>query len=119
MKIIFISGALTTGGDGSKAYIEKNIRKAEEYTITLAKEGVGFFCPHTHTSNHHGVTEESFYHELDFRFLEKSDAIMLVPGWEKSKGAKAEVVWAQKNGMKIFYPKNPNDIAEITKWARE
>jgi len=42
-----------------------------------------------------------------------------MPNWEKSWGVKREVALARENGIKIFYPKDPTDIEEIVKWAKE
>lgn len=123
MKIIFIAGPLTTGGDGSREYIEKNIKMAEGYQIALANAGVGFFSAHTHTATHHNhidrVAPEDFYYQLDMEILKRSaDAVLAMPGWEKSWGAKREVEWAEAHGLKVFYPKSPDDIAEIIQWAK-
>jgi hypothetical protein len=119
MKIVFIAGPLTTGGDGSREYIEKNIKSAEEYAFALAKAGVGFFCAHTHTSNHHGKAPEDFYYKLDFEILKRAaDAVLALPGWEKSQGAKREVEWAKENNLPIFYPESPGDIEDVVKWAK-
>lgn len=119
MKIVFISGPLTTGGDGSIAYIEKNVKIAEQYAFALAKKGIGFFCAHTHTSNHYGNAPEPFYYELDTEILKRSaDALLAIPGWEKSWGATKEVELAKEKGLKVFYPKHPNDIEDIIAWAK-
>ena len=122
MKIVFIAGPYT--GDGTFESIERNIREAEKYQIALANREIGFFCAHNHTehfSSKKGATPpESFYYELDFQFLRQvADAVLAMPNWEKSWGAKREVKWAKEKGMKIFYPKNPTDIEEIVDWAKE
>lgn len=58
-------------------------------------------------------------YDLDFQFLTHiADVILVMPNWEMSWGEKREVEWAQKNGMKIFYPKDPADIKDIVKWAK-
>lgn len=127
MKIVFISGPLTTGAGSEKLtlkeYIADNVKKAEKYQIALANAGIGCFCAHTHTSNHSekgSVAPEQYYYELDLQFLYRaSDAVLAMPGWEKSKGAKAEVRWAIKNKLPIFYPKSPSDINNIVDWSRE
>ncbi len=122
MKIVFISGPLTTGGDGSRKYKANNIQVAEKYSVVLANAGIGFFCAHSHTSFHHekgSTVPEKFYYDLDFKFLkEMSDAIIAIPGWEKSYGAKKEVEWAQKNKIPVFFPKDPTDIKDVIKWAK-
>jgi len=122
MKIIFISGPYT--GDGTVESIERNIREAEKYQIALANMEIGFFCPHNHTehfSTKKGATaSEQFYYNLDFQFLMRAaDAVLAMPNWEESSGARQEIEWAKKNGIKIFYPKDPLDIDNIVKWVKE
>lgn len=120
MKIVFIAGPYT--GDGSIEAIERNIREAEKYQIALANNEVGFFCAHNHTEHFSSKkavkAPEKFYYDLDFHFLTHiADAVLAIPNWEKSYGAKKEVEWAKENGMKIFYPKDSTDISEIINWA--
>jgi hypothetical protein len=122
MKIIYIAGAYI--GDSKTETIEYNIREAEKYAIALADREIGFFCPHKHTEHFHSgkksSASEQFYYNLDFYFLTKiADAVLVVPDWENSLGTKKEVEWAKQNGLKIFYPKNPTDIEEVVKWARQ
>jgi hypothetical protein len=121
MKIIFIAGAYI--GDGRIETIERNIREAEKYAIALANKEIGFFCPHIHTE-HFSTTKgalpsEQFYYDLDFQFLMRmADAVLVVPGFENSNGTKRELSWAQENNMKIFYPKDVNDLEEVINWVR-
>lgn len=121
MKIIFIAGPYN--GDGTFESIERNIREAEKFQIALANNQVGFFCAHNHTAHFNsgkGATApEEFYYNMDFQFLQRiADAVLAVPGWEKSYGARCEVEWAQKNNIPIFFPKSPSDINEIVQWAK-
>jgi len=122
MKIVFISDPYT--GNGAIDEIEQNIREAEKYQISLANDEVGFFCGHNHTehfSSRKGATApEKFYYDLDFQFLMRAaDAVLAMPNWEQSGGARQEIGWAKENGLKIFYPKDPTDIKEIVDWAKE
>ena len=120
MKIIFIAGPYFE--DGNQDKIEKNIREAEKYQIVLANQGIGFFCAHNHTEHFEKKANapEDFYRELDMLILQKAaDAMIAIPGWEKSKGTRAEVEWAQKNNLKIFFPKSPNNLEKIIRWAKE
>lgn len=121
MKIVFIAGPYT--GDGTFDSIERNIRTAEKYQIALANCQIGFFCPHNHTEHFSGAkgatAPEQFYYDLDFAFLTRStDAVLALPGWETSWGAKREIAWAREHGLKIFYPKDPTDIEDIVAWAK-
>jgi hypothetical protein len=124
MKIVFISGPLTTGWDGKdRNFILNNVQKAEAYQIALANEGIGSFCAHTHTSFHHekgSVAPDQYYYELDMEFLKRSaDALLAMPEWESSNGAKTEVEWARDNNLPIFYPTSHTDIKEVVEWAKE
>lgn len=121
MKIVFIAGPYT--GNGTTESIERNIREAEKYQIALANKEIGFFCPHNHTEHfgQKGATPpEKFYYDLDFEFLTRmADAVLAIPGWENSWGAKREIAWAKEKDMKIFYPKHLKDIEDIINWAKE
>lgn len=120
MKIVYIAGPYF--GDGKKETIEKNIREAEKYQIALANAGIGFFCSHNHTEHFQEKAKapEQFYYDLDFHILKNTtDAVLSMPGWEKSKGAVNEIEWARSNKIPIFYPKNYNDMGEVLFWAKK
>lgn len=123
MKIVFIAGPLTTGGDGSREYIASNIDKAEKFQITLINQGIGVFCPHTHTQFHTekgSTAPDAYYYELDLEFLKRiADAVVMVPGWEKSWGATNEEKIAKELGLPIFYPESPDKIEEIIEWHKK
>ncbi len=119
LKIVFIAGPYF--GKGNKEEIEKNIREAEKYQAVLANARVGFFCAHNHTEHFQEKAKapETFYHELDVEFLKRSaDAVLAMPDWKKSPGAKREVEWAISNNLPVFYPESTDDLDEIIKWAK-
>ena len=118
MKIVFIAGPYFGNGDKSK--IQGNIRNAERYQVALANAGVGFFCPHNHTEHFElkATANEDFYRALDMVFLQKTaDAIMAIPGWQTSSGAKAEIEYVRQKGIPVFFPESPDDLGEIIAWA--
>ena len=119
MKIVFIAGPYFGNGDKSK--IQENIRNAERFQIALANAGIGFFCPHNNTEHFElkAVASEDFYRLLDMEFLARNDdAVMAIPGWETSSGAKAEIEFAKSRGLPIFYPQSPDDLGKIIEWAK-
>lgn len=119
MKVIFIAGPYF--GNGDKAKIQENIRNAERYQVALANSGVGFFCPHNHTEHFEvkATANEDFYRALDIKFLEKAcDAVLAIPGWEKSAGARAEIEFAKSKGIAVFYPATPDDLDAIRAWSQ-
>ena len=124
MKIIFIAGPLTSGWDWKdREFLEKRIKEAEKFQIKLINSKIGCFCAHTHTSFHHekgSEASEEFYKKMDFEFLKRmADAVLAMPKWEESSGAKEEIKFAKEKGLPIFYPKSSEDIQEIIDWAKE
>lgn len=84
---------------------------------------MGFFCAHTHTQwpgEKGGTAPEQFYYDLDLEFLRRTaDAILAIPGWEKSWGASNEVKIAKELGVPIFEPKSPDDLDDVVKWFKK
>ena len=119
MKIIFIAGPYFSDGDPKK--IEKNIRDAEKYQIALANHGIRFFFAHNHTEHFEqkANASEKFYKGMDMLILQRvADAMIAIPGWENSSGAKNEVSWAKENSLKIFFPKSIDDLDKVIMWAK-
>lgn len=120
MKIIFIAGPLTSGWDGAdQSFIENRVKEAEKYQIALINVGVGCFCPHTHTFLHHqkgSTAGEDFYYALDREFLLRADAVLAMPNWEISTGARKEIELAQERQLPVFYPKSVQNLKEIIDW---
>lgn len=120
MKIIFIAGPYF--GDGTKEAIQKNIRQAEQYQIALANVGIPFFCAHNHTEHFEEKAKapEEFYKRMDMEILKRAcDAVLTIPDWETSTGAREEVAWAQQNNIPVFFPKSAEDLSQVITWVRE
>lgn len=50
------------------------------------------------------------YMDIDMVLLKKCDAILMLPGWEESRGATQEFAYANRNDMKIYY--DINDVED-------
>ncbi len=118
MKIVFITGPITSGGQGSVA---ANQALHERLQRTLAELGIASYCAasHTHWRVHSSVSG-GFLHEWHTEFLcRAADAVAALPGWEESKGASADVACARELNLPPFYPHDPSDVKEIVEWAGE
>jgi len=117
MKVIYIAGpydAMTGPG------VRKNIERAREIAADCRRAGWVFYCPHTHTTGFDRFGDEPWnrwegWMELDLAMLERYDAVLLIPGWEKSRGAKMERAHAQALGIPVFdfYKSGIPDPSEV------
>ncbi|MGD8707124.1 MAG: DUF4406 domain-containing protein [Nitrosopumilaceae archaeon] len=82
----------------------KNIGKGEKLSLEVFKAG---FCPwHDKDFIIHDpdfeYTVDMFYN-YSLAWLEVSDCVLLVPGWENSIGTKKEIEMAKELKLKIYY----------------
>ncbi len=102
VEVLFIAGAYMNS-DSNK--IERNIKLAEEHSITLWNRGYKVFCPHLNTCHFEvkAKADEKAYREFDLRMLQYCDAVFALPNWEESEGAKAEIEEARRLGKPVFH----------------
>lgn len=105
MKLIYVAGPFR----GKSTWeIENNIRRAEEVGAELAKQGFFPVIPHTMLRFFQGLAEDSFWLEGDLELLRRCDAVVMVPGWERSVGASKERQEALRLGIPVaFFPELP------------
>lgn len=83
--------------------IHTNIARAHEVSITLARLGFGFFCPHTHSAHNEVIAPDipaAYWYELDLHFLDACDAVLVLPG--ESRGVQEELRYAERQGIPIY-----------------
>lgn len=103
MKLVYIAGPYT--GDNYLA-VEANIAQAREAAAWLANNGVGYYCPHLNSAHFEAITPDvpiAFWYEMDYRLLDVCDALLVLPGWEKSWGTARELERAQEQNKPVFY----------------
>jgi len=85
--------------------IEQNIQKAKLYAARVIKDYNGEYypvIPHSNTGHFGGLKDEKYFLEGTMEQLKRCDAIVLIPGWDKSKGSIAEFKYALDNDMPIL-----------------
>lgn len=91
----YLSGPIT----GTSDYI-KRFEEWEKYiTQTL---GWTVINPAKVNANLPSDTSYDEYMHMSIAMLDLCDRIMLMPGWERSKGAKYEKTYAEDNGLQIW-----------------
>ncbi len=102
--LVYVSGAYS--GD-----IDTNIERAANIAAELWEKGHAVLCPHINTA-HFELRCKATYEQYingDLNMVARCDAMVMVPGWESSKGATIEKNYAESLHIPIwFYPDMPD-----------
>lgn len=106
--ILYISGPYSAGNGRTVA---DNIAVARRYAVAAARKGWFPFTPHLNTAGFEIDCPEISHQEwLDgdiaiLQLLPRAHAaLLLLPGWEQSAGARLERDWAIHLNLEIFDP---------------
>lgn len=107
MKVIYIAGKYR----GPNAWaVEQNIRAAEDVAAKVWSMGHVALCPHANSRHMDGVASDEHFLAGTLELLRRCDAVVLVPNWRDSAGARAEVEEAKRLGMPVLH--EPEHIDE-------
>ncbi|MFA7121810.1 MAG: DUF1937 family protein [Bacilli bacterium] len=106
--ILYIAGPYSAGHGRS---VTDNIAVARRYAVAAAKAGWMPFTPHLNTAGFEIDCPEiphSAWLDGDLAILDlldpAVDAVLMLPGWDKSRGATVERQRALVRGLEIFDP---------------
>ena len=104
---VYIAGPYTGPTHDAHSYlaIDANIGRARYAASRLANAGVPYFCPHLNSAHFEVITPDvkpNFWYDLDMTILRFSSALLLIYGWEGSKGACMERDEAVRLGIPCF-----------------
>lgn len=108
MKLVYIAGpyrAATPWG------VEQNIRAAEDVAVRVHKAGMFAVCPHANSRHMEGIADDAHFLAGTLEMMRRCDAVLLVPGWEKSSGSRAELEEAKRLNIPVFDGKDGVDDA--------
>lgn len=98
MKVIYVAGKYR----GPNAWaVEQNIRAAEEVAARVWAMGMVALCPHANSRHMDGVATDEVFLDGTMELMRRCDAVVLVPNWRDSAGARAEVEEADRLGIEV------------------
>ena len=99
MTVVYIAGPYL----GASAWaIEENIRRAERLALDVWGLGAVAICPHANTRFFHGALGEDVWYAGDLELVSRCDAVLLVEGWQRSRGATEEKAFAEARAIPVF-----------------
>lgn len=114
MKVIYIAGPYTAPTNWE---VQENINRAMAAGRFVAEMGAMPLIPHSNTPLPFiGIQTPQFWYDGTMELLRRSDGILLIDGWETSKGATAEHSEAFKLDKKIFYM---SELDRMRLWINE
>jgi nucleoside 2-deoxyribosyltransferase len=100
MKVVYVAGPFR----GPNSWeIEENIRRAERLALEVWRLGAACICPHTNTRFFQGAADDAVWLDGDLEILERCDAVIFTPDWERSSGARAEFNHALAKAIPTFH----------------
>lgn len=101
MKRIYIAGKLNADACG---YVQ-NIHRMVVWAEKVRRAGFAVFVPGIDFLNGVILGDWAYldYFENSQPWLDASDAVFLVPGWETSEGVKREIARADAQGIPVYF----------------
>lgn len=93
--------------------VEQNVRQAEELALAVARAHGMPLCPHSMTRFFDRQLTDDFWLKGTLALLARCDALVLVPGWERSAGARGEVAYAEAHGIPVLTTWNGEDLRPL------
>lgn len=94
--------------------IELNIQSARAVGLLCCKKGWSPIIPHANTGHLDALDPsigDDFWLASTMELLRRADAVVLVPGWETSRGTRDEITEAQLRGIPVYYSEHQLPVA--------
>jgi len=100
-KLVYIAGPYRA----SDAWeVTENIHRAERAAREVARLGAMPVTPHSITARMSGVESDELWLQGTLELMRRCDAVLVLPGYEKSGGTQGEIAEADRLQLPIFMP---------------
>lgn len=91
--------------------VQRNIDRATLYAQEVAKMGALPLTPGRISTHFEGIQHYQWWSEAYLVLMRRCDAVFMVPGWETSNGAVAELTEALRLGIPVYY-----HLGDLKRW---
>jgi hypothetical protein len=109
--VIYIAGPFS-GKDGWE--IACNVHRAEETAREVARLGAAPLTPHSIGARMAGTESQAFWLAATLELMRRCDAVLFLPDWQGSAGARGEYAEAIEHGPDILF-----SLDHLRKWLAE
>lgn len=88
--------------------MEQNARMAEGYSLAVWQAGHVPVCPHTQIRNYHDALPGDVLDRGMLTMLDGCHAVLVIPGWERSAGTRADIDHAERRGIPVEHALTTN-----------
>lgn len=108
MLVIYVAGpfrATLANGHQDCWGIQQNVMRAMALSLEVWKRGHVALCPHANTMFFQNAagTADNVWLDGDLELIRRCDAVLMMPDWERSAGARAEQVFALAQHIPVLY----------------
>lgn len=118
-KRVYVAGAISAPSAGK---FLNNIRKGIQLSKDVFLAGFAPFCPFIDfhynlvmTDSEVKMIKTEDYYDYSIAWLEATDVVLVVPGWEESVGTKKELARAKELNIPVYYSMAELLVAEMKK----
>jgi nucleoside 2-deoxyribosyltransferase len=110
MKLVYIAGPYR-GSSFLKQ--EQNIAAARAFGAQVPALGAMPVIPHTNTAHFDELAPAQFWLDGTLEMMRRCDAVLAMPNWRQSEGARGEIAEAERIGIPVFF-----DLEVLGVWVR-
>lgn len=97
--VLYVAGPLSAK---TSWVFESNVRAAEAVSLELALHGVPHICVHTMARFWDREIDGDVAMRMDLALIDRCDGIVLVRGWQHSRGTLAEITHCDRMGKLVY-----------------
>jgi len=114
-KVIYTAGPIRGNSQwGDRWALHRNIEMAKCFARKLWMRGWAVICPQANTEDMDGsdIDGKGIFLDGDLVLIDRCDAVLMLPGWKNSEGAKGEYAYAVATGKTVYM--DLSDVPDLT-----